>query len=117
MSQVYHRRKQRRYCNNLSFRLVSRGKNKDQTKTKTHFWQKKELANAVFASFSFMRQTGLEAPPLAETHAETGFLCPLLRRFCHKGIYRNLSKCAVVLCHNKDQTKTKLAKYKSFEYC
>jgi len=56
-----------------------------------------------------MRQTGLEAPPLAEMHASTCFLCPLMHRFCHKGIYRNLSECAVVFCQNKDQTKTKSA--------
>ena len=45
---------------NLSYRLVSFCKDKDQTKTKTHFLAKKELANNLFASFSFMRQTGLE---------------------------------------------------------
>jgi hypothetical protein len=31
------------------------------------FWAKKELANNPFASFLFLRQTGLEALPLAKT--------------------------------------------------
>ena len=103
----YAPRKQRRdrLCGAVSVKISG----------KPIFWAKKELANDVFASFSFMRQTGLEAPPLAETHAETGFLCPLLRRFCHKGIYRNLSECAVVLCQNKDQTKTKVCKMHCFD--
>ena len=83
--------------------------NKRQNKRQIRFPSKKELANAVFASSSFMRQTGLEALLLAEMHATTGFFCPLMRRFCHKGIYRNLSEREVVLCQNKDQTKTKNA--------
>ena len=51
----------------VAYRLVSPGKNKDQTKTKTPIQAKKELANNLFASFSIMRQTGLECKALVFT--------------------------------------------------
>lgn len=47
--------------------------NKVHSKVRKAIFGKKGLANAVFASLSFMRQTGLEAPPLAEIHASAKF--------------------------------------------
>ena len=99
----YAPRKQRRdrLCGAVSVKISG----------KPIFWAKKELANDVFASFSFMRQTGLEALPLAKNHVSAVFLCLFLLRFCHKGLYRNIVQYCVVLYNNKDQTKTKVSSH------